>query len=94
MPGPQKPFGLGYVKAHECLLALVDDMRGRDEHTGALLEHIDNQTLGESFGRSVEVAYHHVAPLPPHQADGVRVHQLHEEIHATPPCTEGLRAYV
>ena len=82
--GSQKPLGLGYVRAHECQLALVSGMRGRDYRVGAVPEYLDGQTLGEALSHRVQLEDHRASLPSPHQADGVGVHPCHDQGHAPP----------
>ena len=66
VPGPQKPLGVGALRACECRLALVSGMRRRDERVCAVLKYFDGKTFSEAIGCCVQVKEHRVAPKPPH----------------------------
>ena len=85
VPGLQKPLQKRPLVTTECRLALVAGMNWRNERVGAMLENIDWETFSENICCCVEVAENCVAPPPFYRADGVWVHRIHEEIHASPP---------
>jgi len=70
-------------------------LRIRRRHEGilAVRHHLRGEALREGLRHGVQVAQHHVATPPAHQADGVGVHLAQEESLRS-SCPHGPRAHI